>query len=195
MESLLLNFSEAHWVIIYFIIFAGMFIEGEVVLIMAGILVRSGKIDFLDALVVAFLGVVAHDIAYWFLGKKFADSHRKKFLFIDLKRLDSFIDRIRRNHDLYIFVSKFAWSMNRLFLIASGYLKMPLKRVMRYSIPAAFIWSTTFLSLGYIFAHKTDILKKDVRIVIVSFSAFIVVIFLFEKLFQKNLNLKVPDNL
>lgn len=190
MESLLLNFSEAHWIVIYFIIFAGMFIEGEVVLIMAGILVRSGKIDFLDALAVAFLGVIAHDVAYWLLGKKFSDSRRKKFWFINLEKLDPFINRMRRNHNLYIFVSKFAWTMNRLFLISSGYLKMPLKRVMRYSVPAAFIWSTTFISLGYIFAHKTDILKKDIRTIAILFSAFIIVIFLFEKLFQKNLDFK-----
>lgn len=55
-ENFLMNFSEVHRILTYVAIFLGMFIEGELILIFAGILVRSGTIDFLDSVFIALAG-------------------------------------------------------------------------------------------------------------------------------------------
>jgi membrane protein DedA with SNARE-associated domain len=172
----------------YGIIFLGMFIEGELILILAGILIRGGHLDFLDTIFIAFGAVVIHDIAYWLIGKKLAERGGQKFLFFNLEKIKPFLEKIRNNNELYVFVSKFAWNLNRFVLIASGYIGTPFKKIIRYSLPAGFIWTITFISLGFIFAQKTEILKKDLKTVAVSLTIFLLAVIVLENLFQKIFN-------
>jgi membrane protein DedA with SNARE-associated domain len=187
-ESLLINFSEIHRAFAYLAMFLGMFIEGELILILAGILIRGGHLDFFDTLFIAFVAVVLHDIVYWLIGKKLAERGKQKFLFFNLERISPILEKIKNNNELYIFVSKFAWNLNRFVLIASGYIGTPFKKFIRYSLPAGFIWAITFISLGFIFAQKTEILKKDLKTVAVSLTIFLLAVIVLENLFQKIFN-------
>lgn len=185
MESLLVNFSEIHRFLAYAIIFLAVLIEGEIILLLAGVLSRNGYLDIFDAITVAFAAAIIHDLIYWQIGKKLFESNRKRFLFINLEKTASFLERLKVNDGLYIFISKFAWSFNKVILVASGYLQVPLKELLRYSWLAALIWSITFVSLGSIFAYKTDILKKDLKIAALFIISFIAVIIIFENIIQR----------
>lgn len=187
METFLINFSETHRFLAHLALFFGMFVEGEFLLILAGVLVRSGNLDFFDVLFVSYLGAFSHDVLWWFAGKKFSDAGRKKFLFINIAKYDFLSDKIRERNGFYIFISKFAWAFNKLFLFLSGRLKVPFKTLVKYSIPAVFIWTTGFLSFGYFFAHQTDVLKKDVKTALISISVFFFVIFFLEYMFRRAL--------
>ncbi len=171
MESLLISFSHIGAVATYAIVFIGMFIEGEAFLILSGILVRGDVIDYGDTLVIAFIAVVLSDTAYWFLGTRLGMMKRKKVWFIDMEKAGRLFQKLKKRKGLYIFMSKFAWGMNRLVLISSGYVKTPLKKLVKYSIPAAFIWTLTFVSIGYIFAERVGVWKKDLRMVIMTAAA------------------------
>ncbi|MEW5907898.1 MAG: hypothetical protein AB1643_01820 [Patescibacteria group bacterium] len=194
MENLLINFSETHRIIAYIIIFLGVFLEGEFVLILGGILSRNGYLDILDLVIFSFLAVAIHDIVYWHIGSHLAKTNKKRFLFINLEKLENLLEKLKINSGLYIFISKFTWNFNRIVLMASGYIKTPLKKMFIYSLPANFIWSITFVSLGYIFAFKTDILKQEIKKALLILTVFIVVFIILEiilraiigNLFNKN---------
>ena len=49
-----MNFSETHRIISYFIIALAILVEGEVVLILAGILSHKGYLDIFDVIFFAF---------------------------------------------------------------------------------------------------------------------------------------------
>lgn len=181
----MLNFSETHRLLAYLALFFGMFVEGEFLLIVAGILVRNGNLDFFDALFISYLGVFFHDILWWFAGKKFSDSGRKKILFINVAKYDFLLDKIKERNGFYVFVSKFAWAFNKLVLFSSGRLKLPFNTLIKYSAPAIFIWTAGFLSFGYFFAHQTGVLKKDVKTALIFISAFLLVIFILEYIFRR----------
>lgn len=185
MEALLINFSETHRILSYLIIFAGVLIEGEIILILAGVLSYKGYLDIFDVLIIAFMAAIVHDLIYWSIGKKIAQTGRKKFLFINLEKIGVFLGKARANNGLYIFVSKFALGLNRIILIANGYLNMPIKELLRYSIPASLVFSIVFVSTGYIFASKTDILKKDLKTAAIFLTGFVIIMVLFEKLFRR----------
>lgn len=194
-ENLLSGFSETHRIFTYLLIFLGMFIEGEFILLLAGIIIRSGHIDFFDTLLIAFIAVVIHDTAFWYLGQKLADKGENKFLFFDLNKIINFFQKTKNlATGSWLFFSKFSWSFNRFSLICSGILKMPYSRFYRYTLPAAFLWSLTFISLGYFFADKLEILKKDIKVALMSFTAFFIVILILEKLFQKGLLSEIGNN-
>ncbi len=184
MESLLTNFSEIHRFLTYAIIFLAVLIEGEIFVLLAGILSRNGYLDIFDAITVVFAAAIIHDLIYWSIGRKLAKTNRKKFLFINLEKAGSFLEKLKINDGFFIFISKFAWSLNKLVLIASGYIKLPLKKLLRYSIFSAFVWSLTFVSLGYVFAHKTNVLRKDLKTATLLIAGFIVIIVVLENLIQ-----------
>lgn len=147
----------------YAIVFLGMFIEGELFLVLAGILVRGQVINYTDTIMVAFCAVMLHDIGYWIIGSKMRGIKRKKFWIVDVDRMERFFKKLKKREGLYIFLSKFAWGMNRFTLISSGYFKTSFKKLLTYSIPAAFIWTITFISLGYMLADRAELWKKDIK--------------------------------
>lgn len=185
MENLLTNFSEVHRLLTYLAIFFGMFIEGEVILVLAGILIKSGQIYFLDTFFVALSATAIHDVVFWMIGKKLAQNSNKKFLFFNLGKIKAFMDKFNRFNAFYVFISKFGWSVNRFVLISSGYLKVPFQKLIKYSLPADLIWTAAFLLIGYTFAGTTEILKKDVKLFSLLVTAFIIVIIVMENLIQR----------
>ncbi len=187
MESLLLNFSETHRVLSYIIISLGVLVEGEVVLLLAGVLSHRGYLDIFDTIFIAFLAAIVHDLIYWLIGKKLAESKKEKILFIDSKKIKGFLEKSKNGSGLYIFISKFAWSLNRIVLVASGFIKTPPKELLRYSLPACLVWSITFVSLGYIFAFETDVFKKDIKTAAILISGFIVFVVILENLLRRQI--------
>lgn len=189
MEDFLLNFSEIHRLLTYLLIFGGIFIEGEVVLIVSGVLIRAGNIDYFNTIVIAFIGTIAHDLLYWQIGRWFFRSKKERFLFLNGGRLGPFLAKLHKNNS-YIFTSKFTWAINRLILIASGYENMPVRKLLGYVIPAAGVWVVTLVSIGYIFADKTDIIKKDVFTIILSITGVVILLYVLERVFQRTLSFK-----
>ncbi|MDO8555240.1 MAG: hypothetical protein Q7R75_01590 [bacterium] len=187
MQNFLLNFAGGHHMLVYSLVFLAMFIEGEVVLILSGVLIKTGRINFLITLVIVFIAVVLHDIAFWWMGKKSLETKREKFLFFKISRMESFLNRIRTGNGLCVFVSKFVWSVNRVVLFATGYIGLPFKKLIRFSVPTALIWSMVFISLGYVFADQTEILKKDLKTGSIFLGIFLAFVFLLEYFFRKAL--------
>lgn len=190
-EHLLTNFSEIGRYATYAIIFAGMFIEGETFLILAGILVRGRAVDYVDTIMIAFIAVIIHDIAYWYIGKRLSRTNRERFWFINVKKMEKFFAKLKKREGIYIFASKFAWGMNRFTLLSSGYCKTPLKKLLTYSIPAAFIWTTTFVSVGYMFADRVHLLKKDVKTFALGTALFLIVVLTIEYFVSKSIKKEV----
>ncbi|MEK7555386.1 MAG: hypothetical protein AAB516_01030 [Patescibacteria group bacterium] len=193
MQSFLMDFSETHRILAYLIIFIGILIEGEIVLVLAGVLSRNGYLDFFDIIFFSFIAAVIHDLIYWGIGRKIAArfggnaAPKGKFLFFKLEKIIGFLESLKRGNGLYIFISKFVWNLNRVVLVASGYMKTPFKKLLSYSVPASLIWSITFVSLGYIFAHKTNILHQDIKTAAIFISVFILVIIVFEDALRRTL--------
>lgn len=187
MESFLTNFSETHRILSYLIIFLSIFIEGEILLILAGVLSHKGYLDIFDVIMVASVAAILHDLLYWSIGGKLSKTSREKFLFINLEKVKGFLEKLRVSNGLYIFISKFAWNLNQVVLVTSGYMKMSVNELLRYSIPASLVWSVTLVSLGYVFAFETDILKKDFKTASLILAGFIIVIVVLENLLRKML--------
>ncbi len=194
---LLTHFVENHRILMYAILFLGMFVEGEMMLIFAGVLVRSRNIHYFDTIIIAFIAVLLHDIGYWYIGKRLATIKKEKVLGINLKKAEKFFSKLKEREGLYIFTSKFAWGLNRFVLVSSGYFQTKLVKLVKYSTAAAIIWTTTLVSLGYIFAEQTAILRKDIRIVAVGFGLLFLVVFYVEYLLKKMLleEAKIPENI
>lgn len=179
--------------LLYGLIFIATLLEGEVSLIIAGMLARNRNVDFADVFLLAFIAVLLHDVVYYFIGKWISKRNRPVVLGISKQRWDDFLKHLKKREGIYIFVSKFAWGMNRFVLIASGYYHTKFRRFLSYSAAAAFLWVVTFVSLGYMFAEKTQLLRKDMRsiaiVIAILFLGVISIEMVITKKFRKEVHL------
>lgn len=185
MESFLINFFESFHYLSYIIIFVAILVEGEISLLLAGILTHGGYFNLYAILIVSFIATTLHDTIYWFIGKWLLKSRKKKFFFINLEKTNVFLERVKINGGLYIFISKFAYGFNRIILSVSGYIGFPFKKLLRYSLPADFIWTIGLILMGYMFADKTEIIKKDIKIAALFITVLIIATILFEMFIQR----------
>jgi len=157
-------------------------------LVLTGVLVRSGAVDFFPSIITAFAGIILSDLFYWSLGKRLVESGRKKFLFFTTENTAPILRKLEKRSGFWIFISKFVWNLNRVVLVCAGYSKISLKKLLKYSASAAVVWSTLLISLGYIFAHQTDILKHDLKRAALFLTLLIIGVIFFEYALKKVFN-------
>ena len=162
MESEFAQLIHQYQSLIYLIVFAAVIIEGDISLLLFGVLARERIINYLWLLPVAITAAVVHDLIFWKIGRRLSKIKRKKYLFFDFDKAGNFLDKIKSNIGIYIILSKFAWNFNRVVIVSSGYLMIPIKKFLKYSVPSAFLWVVSLTSLGYAFADQTRIFHKRI---------------------------------
>lgn len=178
---LIVSAVYAHQNLAYAILVFAMLVEGgEVSLPMFGALARTGAVDFFTVASIGIAATIVYDALFWWLGQHILKHGVKKILFIDIRKVEIALARMRPSIGLFVFFSKFAYGLNRVMLAAVGYLNIRLQRVLSYSIPAAILWTFSLISLGYIFADRAQIFHKRIERLGFFVIAALVVIIVFE---------------
>ena len=164
MEALFSHFSETHRALAYVIIFLIIFlIEGEITLVLAGVLSRHHALALLTVIGVGSTAAILHDLLYWSVGARLAKTNRQKLLFVNVEKARGFLEGLRSRYGISLFLSKFAWGINKPVLVATGYMNLSWKELLRYSVPTGLVWATSLALLGYGFASKTDLLRRNLQ--------------------------------
>ncbi len=178
-------FNDAHPYLFYLVAFVGMFIEGDIMLLILGALSKEKYVSFTGMFLVAFVATIIHDIIFWKIGRKLGKLKRRKYLYFNITNFTSFLERMSKYAGLFIIFSKFAWNFNRIVIVAFGYIALPLKKLLRYSIVSATLWPLSYMSIGYIFAEETDIFRQRIEVVGLLVLGIILLIVLFEMYIKK----------
>ena len=181
----LITFSQNHELLIYGVAFLMMFLEGDVSLLLFGALSRGRYLSFSTLFFIAFVATLIHDMIFWRLGEWLMRRERKRYFYFDLDKFAGFMERYRPFAGLIIIFSKFAWNFNRIILISTGYVKIPLKKVMKYSLVTALLWPSLYMGIGYIFADETDIFKQRLEVVALGIAGVFIVLMIFERYIRK----------
>lgn len=150
----IIPFVEMHRQVGYLILFLIMVVEGEMFIILAGILAHLKVFDIGDVIWITFLGVLLGDLLWYQLGVfisgpgKFPDIVR----FAE-KTVLSFLPRFREKPFKSIFLSKFIYGANHTTLILSGVLKVKFRIFAEAEIIASVIWVLIFSAVGYFFGY------------------------------------------
>jgi len=171
--------------IVYPLISVGAIIEMDFTLLTSGVLAHEGYLAFGAVFLSGALGSVIHDFLFWALGKRLANTQRKRFWFFDLEKMERFLQNLRPATGPFVFFSKFIWNFNRLVLVSVGYMKVRWRDVAIHSILASFSWSLVLVSLGYVFADKTALLRQRIEHASLIVVGVIVVIVIFQSYTRK----------
>jgi membrane protein DedA with SNARE-associated domain len=172
--SHLRHFVELHASIAYVLIVVGVIIEGEIVVILAGIFSNLGGLNIFLAFIATLFGgglksVIGYGLGYY-LQKE--HSHRK-FISAAERRVNYFLPRFQERPFWSIFVSRFlVLGLHWFSLIVVGYKKIKLKTFAEAELASLLIWSVAVLALGFFFSYTALSISRDIR-------NFLLIIFLF----------------
>jgi len=177
------HFVEVHAIIVYVVIFLGVILEGEIVVIFAGIFSYLGSINIFIALASVVLGgatksVMGYSFGYY-LNKY--HSHRPIIGKIE-KRISYFLPKFKDSPYWSIFISRFfILGIGWFTIIISGYRKIALKTYIKAESYSLGLWSVGVLALGYFFGYTALSISRDIRNVLLIIIFFFIAFFVLEK--------------
>lgn len=181
--STIRHFIEIHAIIVYFIIFIGVIVEGEVVVIFAGIFAYLGSINIFIATISVILGGITKSFLGYTLGYYLQKNHSQKPFMNKIEgRIAYFLPKFKERPFWSIFISRFFILGIGLFtLIYSGYNKISIKVYARAEALSLAIWSVSFIALGFFFGYTALSISRDIRHVLLIILIFFISFFVFEK--------------
>jgi len=135
----------------YWIVIGGALIEGETILLIAGMAAFYGYLDLVWVVVIAFLGAAFHDNALFFLGR-----HTGPKLFSRFSKLQAKTHRVsellHRYKNLFIFGFRFVYGIRTITPVLIGTTRISAKRYVCLTLLSGLVWATIVVVLGYWFA-------------------------------------------
>lgn len=158
-DELLLGFLR-HWGDA--VVFAGSLLEGETVLLLAGLLVHDGTLKFLPVVLLAAAGGFAGDQCFFLLGRRYGARFAGKFPRLQpaLARADRLI---ARHGTVFILANRFLYGLRLAGPVAVGSSRIAYGRYALLDLTGACVWATVVVSLGFFFGRAARLLLGDLR--------------------------------
>ena len=144
--------EHRHWG--YVVLFLGMIVEGEFILMAAGVLAQIGALNLGITFLAAYVGVLTNNIFWYGIGAylKKKHTHRKFIQWIE-NRNTRFLASTKEKPLKAMFISKFITGIGHPTLILLGFLKIDLKYFLKAQALISFLWTLIFLALGFLFGY------------------------------------------
>lgn len=165
------NFVHDHRYLGYVILFFAMVVEGEVILIVAGMLARLKSFDLGDVLWISFAGVMIGD-ALWYGFGIFASRSKRFAKFVEYaeRSVHTFLPHFRTKPLQSIMLSKFIYGANHATLIVSGIMRVKFSTFIKAEALASFVWVAIYAVAGYMFGHAAlAVTHKALRFALIAF--------------------------
>lgn len=181
-------FIIANPILTYAIVFVGMFIEGEGLIIFASIFAWQEKLSWGFLTLAVLAGTMAGDVL-WYLGGRFLRGTRLGN-WLDRryeKHTDALDSNIREHYGRFAILSKFMYFTTHPTIFLVGWNKFPFKKFLWITCYATTVWALSVLAVGYFFGYAIELIgyKKIVhRIEIFAILLFLAV-FIFGRMIKK----------
>lgn len=169
-----------HADIAYILITLGVIIEGEIMVIIAGIFAHLGSFNIFVALIATIAGGVIKSVIGYNIGYYLYRKHSDQPLVCGAeRRINRFLPRFSDKPFISLFLSRFLiFGIYWFALIYAGYKHIPLRTFIKAEISSLITWSILMLSLGYFFSYTALSISRDVGnffgIILIFFIGFFV---------------------
>ena len=146
----------------YAAIAVGTFIEGETILILAGLAVHQGYLSLPGVLACAFLATLAADQFYFSLGRA------KGVALLDKRpawksKSEWVFARLRHHQTLVSLSFRFFYGVRVIVPFTLGATGIPRIRFLVLDMIGAGTWAVLYLTLGYFFGRTLDVVLGNVK--------------------------------
>ena len=136
--------------------------EGETILVLAGLIAHQGYLNLYGVILAAFVGSLSGDQLLFYLGRRHSDFliRRKPNWQAKLRMADRLIDRYQAP---LVFGFRFLYGMRTVMPFAIGLSTVPAPRFVLLNAIGAGVWAVVFGVGGYIFGQALERLIGDIR--------------------------------
>lgn len=165
----------------YVIVFILCIVEGPVVMVTSGFLLKLGQFNLIPLYFALMGGDFAADLGWYAVGRfgakpliyKFG-----KFFNITPEIIEKIEKRFHTYQDKILFISKITMGFGFALatLIVAGILRVPFKKYVILNLLGGFIWTAFLLLVGYFFGNLYFMIAGPLKIVFVFFAAVVVIL-------------------
>ncbi len=181
--NLLQHLIAGHEVLAYALIFLGIVIEGEFVVICTGILAYLGILNISFLFFFVFCGGIGKTFLGYYIGtvvnKRWKHTKFVKYL---ERRVSYVMPRFKERPFWSIFLSKFILGVNHVVIIFSGFKKIPLNTYLKAEFITTAIWAPGFLALGYFFGYTALNISHEIWRFLLTAGSLVFAFIVFDKL-------------
>jgi membrane protein DedA with SNARE-associated domain len=143
------------------VVFFGTMIEGDLTLLLAGVMARFGLFSFQDALLVGTSGGVAGDLIGYLIGRSFRSRARTLRFYLRAKPR---IERLmRRFGGFTLFIVKYTYGLRTAMAVFCGLAHFGLFRFAPLTLLSCMVWVFVLSGLGYFFTGSIERLIGDIH--------------------------------
>jgi membrane protein DedA with SNARE-associated domain len=157
-QQILREYIEIHG---YWVLFAGTFLEGEAVLIIAGFLAFEGRLNLGGVILTAFAGSFLGDQSFFYLGRLKGKSLLRRFHFI-ARRFREALRLIERYGVFVAFISRFTYGLRIVLPVILGITGLPSRTFLAINLGSALVWAVIFSLAGYLFGKSASLFLEDI---------------------------------
>lgn len=139
----------------YWAVLIGTFLEGETILILAGVAAQFGSLELPLVILSAFVGSSCGDQLYYFIGRKQGSALLRRFP--KWQHAAAKVARKIQNHqNLIILTFRFFYGVRNVTPFMLGISRIPIKRFLPLNLIGAAVWASSFASIGYLLGHAHE---------------------------------------
>jgi membrane protein DedA with SNARE-associated domain len=131
-------------------LFFGVLVEGETILVVAGLAAHRGYLSLPAVIGVAFVATILVDQALFTFGRRRGAAYvaRHVTLRAKIERVNALL---HRHHGWFIVIRRFLYGLRTVSSIVLGMSSVPLGRFVAFNAVGAAIWAAAIAGLGYLF--------------------------------------------
>jgi len=145
----------------YWVLFAGTFLEGEAILIMAGFLAFQGYLSVVGVILTSWAGSFLGDQCYFYLGRFQGRNLLRRFHPVARKFRDA-LHLIETYGSFVAFISRYTYGLRIVLPIILGITGLAPGRFLWINLLSALSWAIVFSLAGYLFGKSASLVLDDV---------------------------------
>ena len=146
----------------YLAVFAGAFLEGETVLILAGFAAHQGYLSFFWVVALAMCAGTLGDQTSFFLGRRYGGPLLRRFP--KLQPAVARVDRLMQRYHAWLIVGvRFMYGLRVAGPLVIGMSGFPAVRFVAFNLLGAAIWAPLIVGAGFLFGDTLELLFDDIQ--------------------------------
>ncbi len=177
------EFTFLHSNIAYILIVIGIIVEGEFIVILAGIFTHLGALNMFITIGAIFLGAGIKATIGYNLGSYLQNNHSNSPILYKMEnKVNHFFPHFKKHPFWSVFLARsLIFGLHWFALIYAGYKKIQTKVFAKAEFFSLIIWTTAMMSLGYFFSYAAFHMGHDIRKFIFLTLIFFIGFFVLEK--------------
>ena len=149
----------------YWALFVGTFLEGEMVLVLAGLMAHAKYLNIWAVIGVAFAGSLLGDQFFFFLGrwkgKPFLEYLGRRLYW--QPRIERAHVLLERHHTWILLTFRFLYGLRSVIPFVVGAGRVRVGRFILLNVIGGIVWAAAIGTLGYLFGEALRLILADVR--------------------------------